>query len=240
MTADPASSLSAVHRRRLRQMWRSAGWPCHDGIELDLLAAGLLQRRCDAGGRETMQLTDAGVRALAAARQGRRAAFDAHEALVARVVLAVQRAGRLAWRGLRLRAPPAAAGPRTWPLAMPDVFSIRPSTHEDHVDPAVHEVKVSRADLLADLRQEGKRAAYLGLAGQCWYVLAAGIADADEVPADCGVMVAHAQGLEVLRPAPRRTMRLPLSTWVALARAHAEPPDDDAQAWLGDGGDGAG
>jgi hypothetical protein len=56
-------------------------------------------------------------------------------------------------------------------MAMPDVFSIRHTTVEDFVEPIVHEVKVRRADLLADLRHEGKRAAYQGLASQCWYVL---------------------------------------------------------------------
>lgn len=242
MHPDP-STLSAAHRRRLRQLWRSAGWPCQDGIEVELLAAGLVERLRDDAGRETLRVTDAGVRLLAATLQKNRAAFDAHEALVARVVCEMQRAGRLAWRGLRLRAPPVAAdGPRVWPLAMPDVFSIRHTTVEDHVEPIVHEVKVRRADLLADLRHEAKRAAYRGLASQCWYVLRAGIAQADEVPAECGVMVAHAQALEVLRPAPRRAMRLPLATWMALARSDAEPPpDDDGQAWLGDSvGDEAG
>ena len=233
----PAVTLTALHRRRLRQLWRSAGWPCQDGIELELLVAGLVERLRDEAGRETLRVTDAGVRLLAVTLQHNRRAFDEHEALVARVVLAMQHAGRLAWRGLRLRAPPLAAdGPRSWPVAMPDVFSIRPSTVEDHVEPVVHEVKVRRADLLADLRREGKRAAYLGLAGQCWYVLKAGIAEADEVPAECGVMVAQAQGLEVLRPAPRRAMRLPLATWMALARANVEPPpEEEAQARLGDG-----
>ena len=238
---DPVA-LSAAHRRRLRQLWRSAGWPCHDGIELELLAAGLLERLRDDAGRETLRVTDAGVRLLAATLQHNRAAFDAHEALVARVVREMQRAGRLAWRGLRLRAPPVAPdGPRVWPTAMPDVFSIRHTTVEDHVEPIVHEVKVRRADLLADLRQGPKGPAYLGLASQCWYVLKAGIAQADEVPPECGVMVAHAQALEVLRPAPRRALRLPLATWMVLARSDAEPaPDDDGQAWLGDSvGDGA-
>lgn len=235
---DPAA-WPAAHRRRLRQLWRSAGWPCHDGIELELLAGGLLERLRDDAGRETLRVTDAGVRLLAATLQRNRGAFDAHEALVARVVREMQRAGRLAWRGLRLRAPPLQPdGPRRWPVAMPDVYSIRHTTREDQVEPIVHEVKVRRADLLADLRQEAKRAAYLGLASQCWYVLKAGIADADEVPAACGVMVAHAQTLEVLRPAPRRPMQLPLATWMVLARSGAEPPpDDDGQAWLGDGMD---
>lgn len=230
------TALPVAHRRRLRQLWRSAGWPCQDGIELDLLAAGLVQRQRDDAGRETLRVTDAGVQLLATTRQAQRTAYDAHEALVARVVQQMQRAGRLAWRGLRLRALPVEAdGPRVWPTVMPDVFSIRQSTRADQLEPIVHEVKVRRADLLADLRQEGKRTAYLGLASQCWYVLKAGIAEADEVPPTCGVMVAHEHTLEVLRPAPRRALRLPLATWLVLARCNAEPaPEDDGQGWLRD------
>ena len=230
-----AVALSTAHRRRLRAVWRSAGWPCHDTVEIELLAAGLLERLCDEAGRDTLRVTDAGVQLLAATLQRNRAAFDAHEALVARVVREMQRAGRIAWRGLRLRAPPVSAdAPHVWPIAMPDVFSIRHTTQEDFVEPIVHEVKVRRADLLADLRREAKRAAYLGLASQCWYVLRAGIGSADEIPPECGVLLAHDAAVEVARPAPGRAIRLPLGTWMALARADAEPaPDDDAQAWLG-------
>ena len=32
---------AALHSRRLREIWRSAGWPCQDLIEVELLAAGL-------------------------------------------------------------------------------------------------------------------------------------------------------------------------------------------------------
>jgi hypothetical protein len=80
--------------------------------------------------------------------------------------------------------------------------------------------------LLADLRQTRKRAAYLALCSQCWYVLKAGIAQADEVPAECGVLVAHAHGLEVARAAPKRAMTLAFGTWMALARAVADQPLD--------------
>jgi hypothetical protein len=239
--AFPAAALTAAHRRRLRALWRSAGWPCQDTIEIELLAFGLLQRLRDDAGRETLRVTDAGVQLLAATLQRNRAAFDAHEALVARVVREMQRAGRITWRGLRLRAPPVSAeAPRVWPIAMPDVFSIRHTTQEDLVEPIVHEIKVRRADLLGDLRKTAKRAAYQGLASQCWYVLQAGIGSADDVPPDCGVLIADAHGLDVARPAPRRAMRLPLATWMALARADAERlPDDDGQTLLGDPGDGA-
>jgi hypothetical protein len=56
-------------------------------------------------------------------------------------------------------------------MAMPDVYSIRHTTVEDYVEPVAHEIKVRRADLLADLRAAHKRAAYLGMAapaGTCW------------------------------------------------------------------------
>lgn len=228
--------LGTAHRRRLREVWRSAGWPCHDAIELDLLAAALLSRHWDEQGRETLRVTDAGIQWLAAARRHHQAAFDTHEALVARVALEMQRAGRIVWRGLSLCAPlPQDDGGTRWAMAMPDVYSIRHTTREDLVEPIAHEIKVSRADLLSDLRRQGKAAAYLALASQCWYVLREGIATADEVPAAYGVVFAGAGGLDVARAAPRRALRPPLAVWMALARAPAERHDrDDAQEMLGD------
>jgi hypothetical protein len=221
--AAARSALATPHRRRLREMWRSAGWPCRDTIEIELLAAGLLERRLDDLGRETLRVTDAGVQVLAATLQANRRTRDAHEALVERVARDMQSAGRVVWRGLSLRAPLLAEdGRTTWAMAMPDVYSIRHTTVEDYTEPVVHEIKVSRADLLSDLRHAAKGAAYLGLSSQCWYVLKSGIATADEVPAAFGVMFADAAGLEVARPAPRRAMRVPFAVWMALARAHAE------------------
>jgi hypothetical protein len=182
---------------------------------------------------------------LAATLQINRTARDAHEALVARVVLEQQRAGRIAWCGLSLRARIAdadhARGER-WAVAMPDVFSVRQTSVAGYLQPEVHEIKVRRADLLSDLRHEAKRAAYLGMAGACWYVLAEGIGDADEIPPECGVIVArgeHFTSLDVLRNAPARAMPfeagLPFALWMALARATPVPRgEDDAQRTLGE------
>jgi hypothetical protein len=229
--------LPLAHRRRLREMWRSAGWPCRDPIEIDLLAAGLLERQLDEQGRETLRVTDAGVAMLAATLDRNRAAFGAHEALVARVAREMQRAGRVVWRGLSLRAPLAVAeGATRWVVAMPDVFSIRHTTVEDFAEPVVHEIKVRRADLLADLRRADKGGAYRALASQCWYVLGPGVGSAADVPEDFGVLQAAQAdlGLEVLRPAPRRAARVPFAVWMALARANAEPAlGDDMQTLLG-------
>jgi hypothetical protein len=232
--ADPAAALPAGHRRRLREVWRSAGWPSRDAVELDLLAAGLLARQWDVQGRETLHVTDAGLQALAATRRRHQAALGTHEALVGQVAREMQRAGRVVWRGLSLRAPlPAADGGTTWVLALPDVYSIRHTTVEDYTEPVVHEIKVSRADLRSDLRRPEKAAAYLALASQCWYVLRRGIAEPDEVPAACGVLLADGSGLELARPAPRRALRLPFAVWMALARANAEPVLEDGQGLLG-------
>jgi hypothetical protein len=275
LPTDPvAPNLTRRHHQRLRDIYRSAGWPCADMLEVELLAAGLLARRCSAEGHETLRLTDAGVQALAKAHAGNRAARTPHEQLVERVAEDMGRAGRLAWRGLMLRVPlpralfegeedlalpadsranepapawdafetaevPAAATDHLWCMAMPDVFSIRRSTVEAYLEPVVHEIKVSRADLLGDLKRPAKRAAYLAMAGACWYVLGRDvkgrpIAEADEVPPECGVMIANGSQLEVVRPAPRRAVeRLPLQVWMSLAQAApAVRPEGDAQGCL--------
>ena len=225
------SASASIHRRRLREVYRSAGWPCQDGIEVELLAAGLLARERGPLGHETIRLTDAGLAVLAETLAKNRARRDVHEQLVERVAREMTRAGRLAWRGLAVRANVE----RGWTMAMPDVFSIRHTTVEAYAEPIVHEVKVQRADLLVDLRRASKREAYLGIGGECWYVLREGIASADEIPPECGVLVASDLRLEVVRPAPKRPTRIGFALWMALARA--TPLDgwrlDDAQLPLG-------
>jgi len=217
-----------LHARRLREIYRSAGWPCCDGIEVELLAGGFLERVRSMHGHETLRVTDAGIARIATTLTINRAALSPHEALVERVAREMTRGGRIAWRGLGLRArlPPLEEGgkPR-WCIARPDVFSIRNTSVEAYAHPIVHEVKVSRADLLGDLRKPDKRAAYLDLGGECWYVLgndAKGrcIAKPEEVPAECGVMVLEGERLVVARAAVHRSFeRIPFGVWLALAKA---------------------
>lgn len=223
--------MQTIHRRRLREIWRSAGWPCHDMVEVELLAAGLLERVRDGSGHETLRVTDSGVALIAQTLQRNRAARDAHESLVERVAREMTRSGRIAWRGLSLRAKVGEA----WAMAMPDVYSVRNTSVEDYLEPVVHEIKVRRADLLADLKRDCKRAAYLQLCGECWYVIRAGIAEPDEIPVECGVMVAGETTFEVARPAPKRALRLPFHAWMVLARATplAGWQHDESQGWLG-------
>jgi hypothetical protein len=230
------------HARRLREMYRSAGWPCCDAIEIELLAAGLLERVRSTQGHETLRVSDAGIAHVATTLVVNRDALSRHEALVERVSREMTRAGRVVWRGLSLRArlPPAEEGgkPR-WCIARPDVFSIRNTSVEAYAQPVVHEVKVSRADLLSDLRKPEKRAAYLDLGGECWYVLGCDargrpIGEPDEIPSECGVLIAQQDRLVVARAAAHRALpRMPFPVWMALAKAQPVAGfDDDLQDLL--------
>jgi hypothetical protein len=223
-----SAALGRAHARRLREIYRSAGWPSQDMLEIELLAAALLERVTSPAGHETLRVTDAGVAWLAATLARNRTALSAHEALVAHVAGEMVRAGRITWRALSLRAqlPPASEGEKLrWCMVRPDVFSIRNTTVSTYVDPIVHEIKVNRSDLLGDLRRPDKRAAYLDLGGECWYVLGCDakgrpIGAGDEIPAECGVMLMENQRLVVARAAPRRRRQdLPFGVWVALAKA---------------------
>ena len=243
---EPTAPLGRPHARRLREIYRSAGWPCQDMLEVELLATGMVQRVASSAGHETLRVTDAGVAWLAATLAGNRQALSKHEALVEQVACEMVRAGRVAWRGLGLRAQlPAVEAPgegqkARWQMVRPDVFSIRNTTVESYLDPIVHEIKVSRADLLGDLRRPDKRAAYLDLGGECWYVLGCDakgrpIGVADEIPPECGVMLLDGQRLVLARAAPRRTRQnLPFAVWLALAKATPVAGlRDDEQGLLG-------
>ena len=242
-----------VHLTRLMAIWRSAGWPCRDAIELDLVAAGWATLSEAATRHETIRLTDAGVRLLAESRQRNQRSLSAHDRLAKRVADHLTAAGRIVWRELSLRAkvnaygepalevapltgnslwPADAAdegvlepsqGKTSWRMARPDVFSVRHTSVEDYLQPRIHEVKVSRADLLSDLRHAAKRESYRWLSCETYYVFPAGVAEPDEVPQEFGVWVLNGTiesgKLDLVRPARHAPCKLPFAAWMALARA---------------------
>jgi hypothetical protein len=117
-----------------------------------------------------------------------------------------------------------------WSLSKPDVFSVRNVTASRRLHPAVHEIKARRADLLGDLKNPAKRLGYQSYSQSFYYVIAEGIADPSEVPADCGLIVATDSSLQVVRHPQQRPVLLTTAQWIALARAGAEfGPDDDSQ-----------
>ena len=108
-----------------------------------------------------------------------------------------------------------------------------------YLQPMVHEIKFSRADLLSDLRHDAKRQAYQWLCEECYYVFPAGIAQPDEIPEHFGIWVLHG-GLdnghfELLRPARHARCTLPFAVWMALCKATPLRSETErAQAQLGE------
>lgn len=132
----------------------------------------------------------------------------------------------------------AAPAKASWRVARPDVFSIRNTSVEAYLQPTVHEIKVSRADLLSDLRHAAKRESYQWLCCECTYVFPAGLAEPEELPEELGVWVVHGDvetgRLEMLRPARHAPCQLPFAVWMALAKATPVPrPIEPQQAHLG-------
>jgi len=274
--SPPSTTITRFHRTRLMQIWRSAGWPCKDGLEIDLLAAGLIHLHIAADGCETLRLTDEGIRTLAQARQRGVRALSLHDRLGQKFAAQLLASGRIVWTELSLRAvidsvpvgdvaPPAAtadapanaapamvplwaeddhapaarAAANVWRMARPDLFSVRNTSVPAYLQPMVHEVKASRADLLSDLRHDAKRQAYQWLCEECYYVFPAGIAEPEEIPEHFGIWVLHGSveggRFELLRPARHNRCTLPFSVWMALCKATPLRSDDDmAQTHLGE------
>lgn len=124
-------------------------------------------------------------------------------------------------------------------MARPDLFSVRNTSVEAYLQPMVHEIKFSRADLLSDLRHAAKRQAYEWLCESCYYVFPAHIAKPEEIPPRFGVWVLHGGvddgHFELLRPARHAPCKLPFAVWMALCKATPlrSSESDAAQTRLG-------
>ena len=227
--SSAAFAPSRRHCRRLRDYYRSAGWPCLDTMEVELLNAGLIERVCVATDQpEVIRVTDSGLRAIGESLVSNRRAFDAHENLVSDMVRDLSRSGRLVFRGLSLRGRVGEA----WRNCKPDVYSIRSTSVAAYAHPAIHEIKVRRADLLTDLKSPEKRAAYIALSSEFYYVMPEGLAHVEEIPEDCGVLFRTSGAFVLARNSPRRAVELSIAEWMALARRGADSVESEASQGL--------
>lgn len=157
-----STNLTRRHLTRLRQIYRSSGWPTRDLIEVDLLVTGLLESDVVSQGRETLRVTPDALNALSDAHALNKLSRSAHDELVMRVARQMQQDNRIVCTVLPLRAQVE----NQWVQAVPDVYSVRNTSVENYLFPTAHEIKVSRADPLSDLKKPEKRAAYLELGSQ--------------------------------------------------------------------------
>jgi hypothetical protein len=215
-------TLGRAHWKRLRHYWNgrvrgSAGTA--DGTDLELVGMGYIERRENLSYGAWFRITPNGELALAAQHQLEIAARKPHHELGSRLAEWLRSNGRITWENIECRIeeaqlPALAAAAGVDPTTVsryvrPDVYSMAATKVEKDFNPAVHEVKVSRADFLSDIAKPNKRLAYATFAEVIYYVLPAGLIKTDEVPATCGLLEECAPGeSEVRLKSKRRPVKL--------------------------------
>ena len=137
-------------------------------VEIELIAADLLEQVTEAAGHTTLRVTANDIAHLALSNQQNRQNRSAHEILVDRIGQEMLRDELVVWTGLVLRAGlTASVREPLRKMCRPEVFSIHNTIFASYLEPIVHEIKVSRADLLVDLKCKDKRGSNLDVGDQC-------------------------------------------------------------------------
>lgn len=207
----PKQSLTVQQRTRLRWVFkfgRPVSCGTLTGVDLDLIAAGYLQL-CDGerlSGSAVVKMTDAGMAYLHADRQRKVASLAVHNTLGSRLADCLRGKGKMTWENISFAnwAPYSAEG-RVWSEVRPDVYACEPVLSAAKARPEIYEVKVSRADFLADLAKPGKRAGYADLAEAVYYCAPDGLLHPSEVPGDFGLICEmQGGGFQIIKRARRR------------------------------------
>lgn len=200
--------ITSAHTKRLRTMW-AMGRPMLvgtlGGMDLDLVVHGYAQTvEKGHGTTAVLTVTQRGVAFLNEVRQAKIASQRPHHALGERLATHLQGKGFYTWENVEFSNPDLVQ-PRRWGVVRPDVFACLPALKARGSLPAIYEVKVSRADFLADIARPEKREAYAQLAEAVYYCCPAGLIDKAEVPDGYGLLVEEAGGaFELLKKARRQ------------------------------------
>jgi hypothetical protein len=154
------TTLSRLHYKRLRFYWQGkaqGGAGMTDGIDLDLAALGMVERFERLGTGVCFRITQVGELELAAAKAREIERRQPHHTLAGRLAQWRRGQGRVTWQNIELLVEREAGGRQA---IRPDVFSVATTYDEQRINPCVDEVKVSRADFLADVARPEKRAGY--------------------------------------------------------------------------------
>ena len=181
--------LNTTQLRRLRWYHRRGNSKNHahcDATDPELLRVGAINYTLTHNS-EYVRITRLGLQLLAEDTERTRENRAPHNQLAHRLAGYLRGMGRLTWENIEFKSAPGY-------LVRPDVFSVVSTHTESRLAPTVHEVKVSRADFLADVSQPQKREGYFKIASRVFYCAPEGIIEPHEVPADCGLLVEEASG----------------------------------------------
>ena len=188
-----------------------------DPTDLELSTTGMIQRvLLSFGNTVVYAITPKGEAMLAALRDHARAQRAPHHQLGAHLAQWLAAQGRMTWEDTTFDVV-LQSGPAT---ARPDVLSSLITLNPDRWDPQVHEIKVSRADFLSDVRDPSKREAYFRLAPKVFYATPAGLLKKSDIPVECGWVEqdVSGQGRVVRKRAPKLKSWKPWSgrMWLTL------------------------
>lgn len=185
-------------------------------------------------------VTEAGERALHAEKERTVAARSVHHDLGGRLAQWLRDKGRWTWEDVEfvVHRPDVKALAQSMgilgfdiqsafhAIVRPDVFSLEPTHSAQAFNPCVHEIKVSRADFLCDLKKPEKRLAYGCLAEAVYYVCPKGVIELQEVPNGCGLVYEIGAGMFELVKRPRkRKVELSVHNFMNLViKAPTKPP----------------
>ena len=200
--------ITKAHVSRLRTLW-SYGRPVHlstlTAIDLDLIVHGMAQTVDQHhSASAVLTITRRGLIHLNETRQTQVEAGRPHHELGQRLAAHLQAKGMHTWENVEF-SNPHWTQPRTWGVVRPDVYACYPELKANNCAPAIYEVKVSRADFLADLAKPEKRQAYAALAEAVYYCCPQGLIAKAEVPEGFGLVCEIENGQFEIKKKARRS-----------------------------------
>lgn len=214
----PLPDLTRKHYKRMRWYFQSPNGAASmaDQTDLDLAAHGYIERANSVryNGVVHFFLTRAGIAELSAENQREIERRRPHHHLAGRLAEWVRSQGRVTWENIEFVVDKGENQARQ--RVRPDVFSVQATMNAARICPHVHEVKVSRADFLADVAKPEKREGYRGIAEQIYYVAPAGMIEPSEVPEGCGLIEEVESAFRVSKKAVRQHVNLTPSCFMNL------------------------
>ncbi len=202
--------LTRKHYKRIRWYFQSPRGASSraDNIDLDLAALQLIMRSDLHQGIVCFQLTDAGVAELSAENQREIERRRPHHSLSSKLAEWLRAQGRVTWENIQFDVDIDSYGQLSRKSVRPDVFSVKATMNPAQIRPFVHEIKVSRADFLADIANPAKRGTYGLISEGLYYVAPEGIIMVDDCPEECGLIVESSGDFTVIKRHKRRPIQL--------------------------------
>ena len=202
------ATFTRAHSSRLKWYFqhsmRGGAAALPDNIDLDLSVANLISRIISPYGSTVhYAITPRGEAMVAALRDHSRSQRAPHHALGKHLAQWLAAQGRMTWEDCCFDVTVSSGVVRT---TRPDVFSTAITMNMDKWDPQVHEIKVSRADFLSDIKNPEKREAYFLVGQRVSYATPFGLISKEEVPKECGWIEQSQDGAQwiVRKVAPKK------------------------------------